>query len=82
MCSADAMILLGQGKESVEKFRKATLEVALLVREDINKQAKNGLQSQSFENGNHGLSRIVKDYQGLSRTIKDCQGLLWTVKDF
>ena len=34
MCSADAMILLGQGKESVEKFREATLEVALLVRED------------------------------------------------
>ena len=30
MCSADAMILLGQGKESVEKFCEATLEVALL----------------------------------------------------
>ena len=40
MCSADAMILLGQGKESVEKFRKATLEVALLVREDIKKNCR------------------------------------------
>ena len=40
MCSADAMILLGQGKESVEKFREATLEVALLVREDIKKNCR------------------------------------------
>ena len=48
MCSADAMILLGQGKESVEKFREATLEVALLVREDIKKQTAERVKLASF----------------------------------
>jgi len=30
----------------------------------VKKQAENGLQSRSFENGNHGLSRMIKDNQG------------------
>ena len=42
------MILLGQGKESVEKFREATLEVALLVREDIKKQTAERVKLASF----------------------------------
>ena len=37
------------------------------------KQAKNGLQSRSFENGNHGLSRTVKHFQGLSWTANHCK---------
>jgi len=46
------------------------------------RQAKNGLQSRSFKNSNHGLLRTVKDCQGMSWTVKDCHGRSWTVMDF
>ena len=57
-------------------FKRA--EVYLEFRDAFQKQAENGLQSQS---GCHGLSWTIMDYRGLSLTVLDCPGLLWTVMD-
>ena len=48
----------------------------------LRKQAENGLQSRSSENGNQGLSWSNKDYQGLSWIVMDYHGLSWTVIDY
>ena len=46
------------------------------------KQAKNGLQSWTSQNGIHGLYWILMDYHGLSWTIMDYHELSWTILDY
>ena len=48
---------------------------------DKYKQAENGLQSRSSENGSHGLSWIIIDYHGLSWTVMDYHGLSLMTKN-